>query len=217
MLIATSVNLMTNLDIGCGSTTLSREDILAAAENESILGMPKLRVMHRYLEIAQSIPGSAAELGVYRGGAAHMIARMLPEKTVYLFDSFAGMQHASEIDHHKEGEFADCSEQGVRLLLSDCPNAQFRVGWFPETAIGLDGETFALVHIDADQYQSTLDALTFFLPRLHPDGILIMDDYQWPHCPGVERALHECLPDGWVVTVEEQFQAIVRKKVEAMK
>ena len=37
-----------------------------------------------------SVPGDAAELGVYKGFFARCINRLLPERTLYLFDSFEG-------------------------------------------------------------------------------------------------------------------------------
>ena len=46
----------------------------------------------------------------------------------------------------------------------------------------------ALVHIDADAYESVLDALDALHPRLAPGGHMIIDDY---HLPGVRQAVHE--------------------------
>lgn len=48
--------------------------------------------------------------------------------------------------------------------------------------------TLALVHIDADAYESVLDALVALHPRLALGGHMIIDDY---HLPGVRQAVHE--------------------------
>ena len=48
--------------------------------------------------------------------------------------------------------------------------------------------TLALAHIDADAYESVLDALAALHPRLAPGGHMIIDDY---HLPGVRQAVHE--------------------------
>jgi hypothetical protein len=36
----------------------------------------------------------------------------------------------------------------VRDLLPYPDTVDFRVGWFPESAVGLEDETFAFVHVD---------------------------------------------------------------------
>ncbi|MDO4732857.1 MAG: hypothetical protein Q4B50_05000, partial [Bacillota bacterium] len=43
----------------------------------------------------KDVPGAAAELGVYRGFFARCINLLLPERKLYLFDSFAGFQEDS--------------------------------------------------------------------------------------------------------------------------
>ncbi len=40
-------------------------------------------------------------------------------------------------------------------------------------------------------YQTTADALDFFWPRMVEGGIIVLDDVDWPKCPGVNRALEE--------------------------
>jgi O-methyltransferase len=65
-----------------------------------------------------------------------------------------------------------------------------REGIFPETATGLEDETFAFVHLDADLYQSTLDGLNFFYPRLSPGGCIIVHDYNH-NWEGVTKAVDE--------------------------
>lgn len=50
---------------------------------------------------------------------------------------------------------------------------------------------FSFVHLDGDLYQTTADALDWFWPRMVPGGVIILDDVDWPKCPGVNRALEE--------------------------
>ena len=138
-----------------------------------------------------AVPGAAAELGVYRGGFARWINALLPERTLYLFDSFAGFD---------KGESAGCApgfvaahrETAAERVLAVLPHperAVIRQGFFPQTAGGLEEERFALVSLDADLEESTLEGLRWFWPRLSPGGALLLHDWGNPRLPGVARAL----------------------------
>ena len=50
-----------------------------------------------------------------------------------------------------------------------------------------------LVHLDADLYESTKDCLAYFAPRIPPGGVIVLDDYDAPNCPGVRLAAEEFL------------------------
>ncbi len=167
------------------------QTLIEEANSHSLLGLGKLSTIAACLERVAFLPGATAEVGVYKGGSARLIARSAPHRCCYLFDTFEGIPQSNAVDVHKVGDFADTSLRAVEAFLSDCPNAQFRQGYFPSTAYTLEDETFAFVHIDGDQYQTTKDALGWFYPRLVDGGILLFDDFQWQNCPGVERALTE--------------------------
>ncbi len=137
------------------------------------------------------VPGAAAELGVYRGGFARWMNALLPDRTLYLFDTFAGFD---------ESESAGCSagfvsahrNTAAERVLSVLPHperAVLRQGLFPATAAGLEEERFALVSLDADLEESTLAGLRFFLPRMSEGGYLLLHDYNNPKLPGVKRAV----------------------------
>jgi O-methyltransferase len=153
----------------------------------------------------QDIPGSLAELGVYKGHTAKLIHHMLPERKLYLFDSFNGFPE-QVIRENFDGEerpqtvnFDNTSKEEVLKYVEGNDNVEVREGVFPETAKGLEQETFAFVHLDADLYQSTLDGLKFFYPRLSPGGCIIVHDYNhdWE---GVKKAVDE-----FSKTIPEQF------------
>ena len=63
----------------------------------------------------------------------------------------------------------------------------------PDTTKTLTEKTFALVHIDADLYLPTIEALKFFYPKVSAGGVLIIHDYNhtWE---GIKQALDEFLP-----------------------
>jgi len=185
----------------------------AEVQHSTILGLTKLSSLYRFLKLSAPVRGSMAELGVYKGGTAKLIATVVPDKTLYLFDTFSGMPDEQSIDKHKAGDFDDTSIEAVSHLLNDRQNIVFRQGYFPTTTQGLEGERFSFVHIDGDLYQSTLDALEFFYPRMVSGGIMIFDDYEWPHCPGVKKAMDEFLHDKpEKIFVRREYQAVLVKQ-----
>jgi O-methyltransferase len=153
----------------------------------------------------QDIPGSLAELGVYKGHTAKLIHHMLPERKLYLFDSFNGFPEQvirEDLDGEERPQtvkFDNTSKEEVLKYVNGNDNVEVREGIFPETAKGLEQETFAFVHLDADLYQSTFDGLKFFYPRLSPGGCIIVHDYNhdWE---GVKKAVDE-----FSETIPEQF------------
>ena len=157
------------------------------AENDYV----RLKTLEAICARLAGIPGAAAELGVYRGGFARWINRLLPDRTLYLFDTFAGFD---------EGESVGCGEgfvsahrntaaERVLSLLPHPERAVVREGFFPATASGLEEERFTLVSMDVDLEESTLAGLRFFLPRMAAGGYLLLHDYNNPKLPGVRRAV----------------------------
>lgn len=154
----------------------------------SLLSDAKLDAIRRACDQIEGVTGDLAELGVYRGGVGRLMAKRFPKRTVRLFDTFTGIPwdgYDPAKDRHRPGEFA-CSLDEVRAWLSDCPNVIFHPGLFPLTAAG---ERFAMVHLDADLFASTRAGLKWFWPRLSVGGCLVLDDWRWPMCPGVEQAV----------------------------
>ena len=60
-------------------------------------------------------------------------------------------------------------------LLDD--QVRFVEGWFEETLPTLAGHTWALIRLDGDLYQSTIEGLENLYPGLSPGGYCIVDDY----------------------------------------
>lgn len=81
-------------------------------------------------------------------------------------------------------------------LLDD--NVRFVKGWFKETLPTLSDERWALIRLDGDMYESTMDGLTPLCPDLTLGGHLVIDDYwgveacrQAVHDYRDEHAIHE--------------------------
>jgi hypothetical protein len=146
--------------------------------------------------LAQQTPtgGYLAEVGVYKGGSLKHLAMSFPDTFILGFDSFEGLpkEQWSETDGHKPGEFSDTSFEAVFEFLKDCNHKITLVkGIFPDSADFAKDFKFSFVHIDTDFYLSVRACLEWFWPRLLPGGIIVMDDYLWPACPGVQQALED--------------------------
>lgn len=151
----------------------------------------RLRTLEALCRRLTDVPGAAAELGVYRGAFAACINALLPERTLYLFDSFEGFDEAEAADQ-AAGLVEAHRNAGAERALALLPHreqAVLRKGFFPETARGLEEERFALVSLDADLEESTLQGLRWFWPRLSPGAYLLLHDGDNPRLPGVKRAL----------------------------
>jgi O-methyltransferase len=59
---------------------------------------------------------------------------------------------------------------------------RFLVGWFRDTLPTAPIEKIAVLRLDGDMYESTLDALTHLYPKLSQGGYAIIDDYAIPGC-----------------------------------
>jgi hypothetical protein len=154
---------------------------------------PACYVLYRAARTVAALPGDVAEVGVYRGGTALLLARSAgPGRAVHLFDTFSGMPETDPAhDLHRAGDFADTALADVRALLADQPHAQLHPGLFPATAAELSDASFALVHVDVDIRRSVLDACEFFYPRLVPGALMVLDDYGWTSTVGARTATDE--------------------------
>lgn len=159
----------------------------------TLVGRQRLYMLYQLGRQTAGLEGNLAECGVYQGGTALLLARLKPaHKRLYLFDTFDGMPDTdAQRDFHRAGDFSDTSLARIQGLLGGLPNVAFRPGFFPATSLGLEQETFSLVHCDMDIYQSVLDCCRFFYPRLVRGGVMLFDDYGAPSCPGAKAAVRE--------------------------
>jgi O-methyltransferase len=147
------------------------------------------------LKSVQKIPGDIAEVGVYKGGSSKLICRFKDEKKLHLFDTFSGLPELSKEDNSKQfvkGKF-NYSMEIVKDLLREYENVFFYKGIFPSTGESVKNKKFSFVHLDVDLYESTLDALKFFYPRMNKGGVIISHDYFV--AKGVKKAFNEFFID----------------------
>ncbi len=154
---------------------------------QSIVPKERLELL-RHLAI--TIPdGDVAEVGVYMGGSAAVLARALPDRQLWLFDSFKGLPEPGPQDAMEAGRFRG----NLSAVLLVVPDAWMVVDHFPPPGIAemLLGHAFAFVHVDCDMYQSTRDALEVFYPRTVSGGVIVLDDYGCSMTPGATEAVEE--------------------------
>ena len=147
------------------------------------------------------VPGDVAEFGVFKGGTARLLCEVKGSRPLHLFDTFdlfGGMPEVQQgIDIHRPGDFKEAKFNDVKALLSDFKDVNFYPGFFPDSAkdLGARGVKFSFVHLDVDIYQSTLDGLKFFYPKVSPGGMLVSHDYRFLQCKGVRKAFDEFFLD----------------------
>jgi predicted O-methyltransferase YrrM len=169
-----------------------------------------------------NVAGDIAELGVYRGNSAAVLAHFARayRRKVLLFDTFEGFDQRDlvGIDEARTNWFADTSLDQVREIVGD-GDVRFVEGRFPQSIPDdLRTSRFCLVHIDCDLYEPAAASLEFFYPRLSPGGLLIVHDYANPYWDGIKRAVDEyCsgIPERPVVFGDLAGTAMIRKSVAA--
>jgi O-methyltransferase len=157
------------------------------------------------------LPGAYVECGVWRGGAAALLALMARregrQRRTHLFDSFQGLPAPTDPDEtatpegSRSGELSPVGlyvatrDDVSRFLFEDLgldPAAVvLHEGWFQHTlpATAARREPIALLRIDADWYESVKVCLESLYPSVVDGGYVILDDYG--SYPGCRRAFEE--------------------------
>ena len=168
---------------------------------------PRFFHLVQMFRLTAGLQGCTAEAGCYRGLSSYLICheqrRADPAfngSTHVIVDSFEGLSVPTETDGERSrtvqarGAFADTSVEHVRRTLSEFPQVTFHKGWIPPVFKQVVERRYRFVHIDVDLYEPTLAGLRYFMPRMVPGGVLVVDDYgPWPggEWPGCAVAVHE--------------------------
>lgn len=168
--------------------------------------------------VKEGVAGDIAELGVYKGQTASLLAIMARRlgRTAYLLDTFSGFNERdlTGVDAGAPTGFLDTSLDAVRALVGE-ENVEFIQGYFPDSAAKLPSETtYCLVHLDCDLFAPMTSALQYFYPRLAPGGFLIMHDYSSLCWEGAEKAVDEFFadkPESLVLWPDSSGSAVIRK------
>jgi O-methyltransferase len=149
--------------------------------------------------LKNNVPGDLIETGVWRGGCVAFMRAVLrqhgvTDRVVWAADSFEGMP-SPNAEAYPDDSGADLTDVDILKVSLDQVKANLRLldllddqvrflkGWFSQTLPGAPIERLALLRLDGDLYESTMDALSALYPRLSPGGYVIVDDYLgWPMC-----------------------------------
>jgi len=140
---------------------------------------------------SQNIPGDFVECGTYKGGSAALLSRFLNSgRHLWLYDSFQGMPPTSAKDGEDAANWigkcvAEISDVKEILGYISAPLEQCHIkpGWFQETFQQPLPEQVALLHCDADWYESVILVLNTFYDRIPKGGCIVLDDFgYWEGC-----------------------------------
>jgi O-methyltransferase len=166
------------------------------SQAETMIGLKRLDNIQFCVTEAlrDGVPGDLVEAGVWRGGAAIFMRAVLAAygdttRRVWLADSFQGLPQPDpdtfpldEGDRHWEltplfGIPLDIVRSNFeRYGLLD-EQVAFLPGWFKDTLPAAPIQAIAVLRVDAEMYQSTYEALTYFYPKVSRGGYVIVDDY----------------------------------------
>jgi O-methyltransferase len=165
------------------------------ARAHTMIGLKRLANVRKCIEdvLADGVPGDLIETGAWRGGTtifmrAILKVRGVTDRTVWVADSFAWLPPPDAVRYPRdEGDRLHTFPQlAVTLervrdnfrrygLLDD--QVRFLKGWFRDTLPNAPIEQLAVLRLDGDLYESTIQALECLYDRLSVGGYVIIDDY----------------------------------------
>ncbi len=170
--------------------------------------------------LSENIQGDFAELGVWRGNTASVLAHYaaISDRKVYLFDTFEGFNtnDLQGVDKNKPMAFDDTSVEMVKNVIGQSSDrCVFVKGYFPATVSEeLKIKTYAIVSLDCDLYAPMKAGLEFFYPLMSKGGFLFIHDYSSGFWDGAKKATDEfCVEHGEFVVLmpDKSGSAFIRK------
>lgn len=179
---------------------LQAEGRIWPPDAETMIGLRRLDNLQRCIQdvLRDQIPGDLIETGVWRGGAAIFMRAVLKaygdaNRTVWAADSFRGLPQpnperypADAGDRHWSfAELAipleEVQANFARYGLLD-QQVRFLAGWFRDTLPTAPIARLAVLRLDGDMYESTMDALNSLYGKLSVGGYVLVDDFAMPTC-----------------------------------
>jgi O-methyltransferase len=162
---------------------------------QTMIGLQRLDNLQACIEdvLVNGVPGDLIETGVWRGGATILMRAVVKaygveDRRVWVADSFEGLPRPDPERYPQDDRdpLYTLDELAVPLdqvkanferygLLDE--QVRFLKGWFRDTLPVAPIPALAVVRLDGDMYESTMDALVNLYPKLSVGGYLIVDDY----------------------------------------
>jgi len=158
--------------------------------------VPRLVALYKLSEEInqRSVAGDIVECGVYNGGSAAIMASLCEKspvnRNVWLFDSFEGLPKPTDKDGDEAAAYqgwchGDLSKVKEVLRKLRIPERRVHIvkGWFQDTFLKVEIPQIAILHIDADWYESVKLCLEKFYDSVQAGGYIVLDDYgDWEGC-----------------------------------
>lgn len=161
----------------------------------TMIGMKRLDNLQSCMEdvLSQGVPGDFIETGVWRGGATIFMRAVLEaygirDRSVWVADSFDGLPPPNP-GKYPQDSGCDLHENRYLAVSLDQVRSNFRryglldeqvwfiKGWFRDSLPVAPIPRLAVMRLDGDMYESTMDALVNLYPKLSVGGYVIIDDY----------------------------------------
>lgn len=167
---------------------------------ETMIGWRRLDNLQRCIQtiLEEGIAGDFIEAGVWRGGAAIFMRGILAayevhDRTIWVADSFEGIPRPNAVRYPADAGSNWWRNKQLVVSLEEVKanfrryglldhQVQFLRGWFKDTLPNAPLRELALMRLDGDLYESTMDALKALYPRLSHGGFIIVDDYALAPC-----------------------------------
>jgi hypothetical protein len=170
----------------------------------SMAGLKRLDNLQFCVEsvLNEAVPGDLLEAGVWRGGSCIFMRALLKlrgvtDRTVWVADSFQGLpapSHEADRDYDLSGFTALAVSQAEveaafqRFGMLD-RQVKFLKGWFKDTLPTAPVSRLAVLRMDGDLYESTMDILNALYHKVSAGGFVIVDDYH--ALPPCKQAVHD--------------------------
>lgn len=201
------------------------------ANAESMIGIKRMENIEHCVTdvINNNIEGDLIETGVWRGGATIFMRALLKalevkDRNVWVADSFEGLPKGNsdkyEYDkgdkHHVYEELAVSLEKVQNNFKKyDLLDGQvkFLKGWFKDTLPTAPIQKIAVLRMDGDMYESTMDALVNLYHKVSVGGYIIVDD--WVAVKGCKAAVEDFIKASNIKAeiIPIDFSAVYWKKV----
>ncbi|MBO6496687.1 MAG: class I SAM-dependent methyltransferase [Roseivirga sp.] len=167
---------------------------------DTMIGRKRLNHIEYCLDtiLKEEVPGDVIECGVWKGGVtifmkAYLEVYQTKNRAVWIADSFEGVPK-STLAQDKYTDLSKEAYPGLAIPKEEVirnfekyevplENVKFLEGWFKDTLPHAPMEKLALLRLDGDLYESTMDVLQSLYHKLSTGGFVIIDDF---------RALPQC-------------------------
>jgi O-methyltransferase len=167
---------------------------------ETMVGLKRLDNLEACIAdvLRRGISGDLIETGVWRGGASIFMRAVLKaygdtQRTVWVADSFQGLPKPDPETYPADSGDESWKNAALAIPVEEVQanfrkydlldsQVRFLVGWFRDTLPAVPIDKLAVLRLDGDMYESTIEALSNLYPKLSPGGYAIIDDYAIPGC-----------------------------------